>query len=89
MLTTVPSDTHPEMEKVQISLLRELSVARKIAIVCSLSETVIKLSRRAISRANPDLNDHEINCKFIALHYGSELADRFNEYMKTNFRDIF
>jgi hypothetical protein len=72
-------DTNPEAEKVQISLIRQASVAKRASIMRSLSETVITLSRRAIARANPDLSEPEINLKFVSVHYGEDLANRVRE----------
>ena len=41
------SDTSPEAEKVQIELIRRMSVADRIAQVRSMTTLVIELSRRA------------------------------------------
>lgn len=76
-----PNDTHPEAEKVLISLIRKASIAERMSRVRSLSETVINLSRRAIKRANPDLTEQELDLMFIALHYGKPLAEKVREYL--------
>lgn len=81
-MKTQSSDTHPEIEKVLISLLRNSSVAKRMSKVRSLSESTIKLSRRAIKRANPDLDETELHLKFISHHYGEKLAALFREHMK-------
>ena len=81
MITQSP-DTTPEVEKVQIDLIRKSSVSRKISIVRSLSQTVIFLSRRAIKRANPSLNERELDIAFVANHYGEELAERLRLYLE-------
>lgn len=75
------SDTHPEVEEIQISLIRKASVAKRISRMRSLSQTVIHLSRRAILRVNPELSGNELKCKIIAHHYGDDLADRFHNYL--------
>ena len=74
-------DTHPDAEQVQISLLRQASAAERIARACSLSETVIQLSRRAIRRANPKLNEQELNLLFVEYCYGKELSDCVRRYI--------
>ena len=74
-------DTHPEVEKIQILLIRKASVAKRISRMRSLSQTVIYLSRRAILRVNPELSGKELKCKLIAHHYGNDLADRFHNYL--------
>ena len=58
-------DTSLEAEEAQLALIREASIAKRIALVRSLSQTMIQLARRAIKRMNPELNDQEINLIFI------------------------
>jgi len=74
-------DTHPDAEQVQISLLRQASAAERISRMCSLSETVIQLSHRAIRRANPELNEQELTLLFIAYYYGKDLSDNLRRYL--------
>jgi len=47
----------------------------------SLSETAIKLSRRAILRANPELDELGLNLLLIAYHYDIDLAERLKKYL--------
>jgi hypothetical protein len=82
-MRTQSPDTHPEIEKVLISLIQNSSVAKRISKVRSLSESTIKLSRRAIMRANPGLDKTELNFKFISFHYGEKLAALFREHMES------
>jgi len=77
-------DTHPKAEQFQIQLLRQASVAQRIARMRSLSETAIQLSRRAILRANPELNEAQLNALLVAHHYDTDLADRFKKYLDQN-----
>ncbi len=81
MITQSP-DTHPDAEKVLISLIRKANPSQKIHQVRSLSKTVILLSKRAIARANPDLNKREIDLLFVSHHYGQDLADRLRKYLE-------
>jgi len=81
MITRSP-DTHPEIEKIQISLLRKASVAKRLSRMRSLSESMIRLSRRAIQRANPDFSEREVNLAFLEYSYGHELAVSVGEYLK-------
>jgi len=82
-MRTQSPDTHPEIEKVLISLIQNSSVAKRISKVRSLSESTIKLSRRAIMRANPGLDETELNFRFIYYHYGEKLAVLLREHMKS------
>ncbi len=81
-MITQSFDTHPEAEGVQISLIQKAGIARRIGIARSLSQTAMRLSRRAISRANPQLSEQELNLVIVAHNYGSEIADRLGNYLK-------
>ena len=81
-MITQSSDTHPEAERVQIDIIRQASVARRISIVRSLSQTSIFLSRRAIARAHPELNEQKVDLLFVAYHYGDDLAAHLREYLE-------
>jgi len=81
MITQSP-DTFPQAEKVQIELIRESSVAKRISRVRSLSQTVMYLSRRAIRRAAPFLTEREVDLAFVANHYGENLAERLALYLE-------
>jgi len=81
MITQSP-DTFPQAEKVQIELIRESSVARRISTVRSLSQTVMYLSRRAIRRAKPFLTEREVDLAFVANHYGEKIAECLRSYME-------
>jgi len=82
-MITQSTDTHPKIEELLISLIRSSSIAKRISRVRSMSESTIWLSRRAIMRANPDLDKKELNLKFISYHYGDKLAGLLREYMET------
>jgi hypothetical protein len=47
------SDTHPDAERVQIELLRQMTGAQRIAQVRSQTAFVVGLARQAIARGNP------------------------------------
>jgi hypothetical protein len=76
-------DTPPQVEKIQIELIRQSSVAKRISMVRSLSQTTMFLSRRAIQRANPLLSEREVDLLFVEYHYGKELAERLRLYMES------
>jgi hypothetical protein len=82
-MITQSSDTHPIMEELQISLIRNSTIAKRISRVRSLSETAIRLSRRAIMRVNPDLDKKELDLKFISYHYGEKLAGFLRKYLES------
>lgn len=75
-------DTSPEAERIQIELLRQAGPTKRFSIMCSLSETVNRMSMRAIQKANPDMSQIEVKLRFVALHYGSGLADKLRDYVE-------
>lgn len=81
-MITQSIDTHPKTEKVLIGLIRQANPARKLSQVRSLSQTMIHLSRRAIARANKNMDEQEVNLMFVAHHYGNDLADRLRKYIE-------
>jgi hypothetical protein len=81
-MITQSIDTHPETEKVLISLYRKASPAMKLSQVRSLSQTMIQLSKRALARANKNLDEQEVNLLFVSHHYGKDLADRLRKYLE-------
>lgn len=81
-MITQSQDTSPETEEVLVSLIRNSSISERISRVRSLSRSTIMLSRRAIMRANPALNDNEVNYLFVAYQYGKKIAGLLREYMR-------
>jgi len=75
------TDTNHEAERALISLLRKLNTTQKLEQVQSFSSSILKLSKRAISRASPDLTEDEKNILFVEYHYGVELAYRLRKYL--------
>ena len=81
-MTPQSFDTLQDAEKFQISLIRQASIAKRISCTRSLSQTVIQLSRRAISRANPGLSEDELNLIIVEYHYGKKLANHLEKYLR-------
>jgi hypothetical protein len=75
-------DTDLQAERVQIDLLRKATIARRSAIALSLRDTMSALARRAIRLQNPHLGDREILVRFVAIHYGQELAGKLDADLK-------
>jgi hypothetical protein len=81
-MKTQSIDTNSDIEKIQISLTREKDVSEKLRQICSLSQVAMQLSKRAIARANRNLGEDQIRFLFIKYHYGKELAQRVEKYIK-------
>ena len=75
-------DTSSKIEEIQVNLIRKSSVSKRISIVQALTETTVQLSKKAILRANPQLNNQEINILFCSFTYGENLANKIKEYIK-------
>ena len=73
-MRTQSEDTSPEMERVQIELIRKASPAKIFGLVRSMSKTMIQASRRNIRKLHPDANEEEITLIFVVLYYGKEIA---------------
>lgn len=76
-----PKDTPLKIEKIQIDLIRQLTISKRIAMVQALTETTVQLSKKAILKANPQLNGQEINILFCSFTYGESLANQIKEYI--------
>jgi len=78
----VLSDTSPEAEKVQIELLRKMSVAERIGRVREWSRMLVHLSRQGLARANPGLDDRGLDLLWVEQQYGRDLAVKLREYLE-------
>lgn len=75
-MKTQSEDTSPEIERVQIELIRKMSPAKKFMLVRSMTQTMIQASRANIQALHPDADESELRLLFIELYYGKELAQR-------------
>jgi hypothetical protein len=80
-MRTQSRDTHPEVERVQIELLRKAGVARRLELGLALSQEAFELSWEGIRRANPNASEEELRLIFIEVNYGKELASRVRAYL--------
>jgi hypothetical protein len=69
------SDTDPEAQRVHLELMRRATPARRIRLALSLSRSVMSLSRDGLGRRLEDASPEELGLRFVALHYGADLAD--------------
>ena len=76
------SDTSEEATDFQITLLRTKTTSHRLALALTLSETTSALSKRAIRRANPGISEVDLRCRFVELHYGKTLGDKFRKYLQ-------
>jgi hypothetical protein len=69
------TDTDPETERVHLELLRRASPGRRLRLAFSLSRTVMRLSRGGLARVMREGSPEEVGLRFVALHYGADIAD--------------
>ena len=81
-MRTQSEDTSPEMERVQIELIRKASSAKLFGLVRSMSQTMMQASRDNIRRLHPDANKEELTLIFVELYYGKELANLVHTQME-------
>ena len=81
-MRTQSPDTDPKVEKLLIDLTRKVTFAEKFSQVQELSNMAMQLSRRAITRANPDLSETEVDLLFVKYHYGDDLANRLKNHLE-------
>lgn len=74
------SDTHPDVERMQIALFRRASVARRAQLACSLSRTALHVAQRAVRRAHPAASAREQWLVFLAAQHGEALADQLRQH---------
>ncbi|HPB30477.1 MAG TPA: hypothetical protein PLB62_03380 [Candidatus Sumerlaeota bacterium] len=73
-MTALYSDTHPEMEALQIRLIRQMPPWKKIAIVDGLNEAVKILAISGIKQRHPEATAEQVRRMLADLLLGEELA---------------
>jgi hypothetical protein len=74
------SDTSLEIEEAQLQLLRLMTPSDRSALAAKMSTEVIRASKRAIARLNPNFTPRQVEHYYIELHYGKELADGMRDW---------
>ena len=73
----MPSDSHFTVE--QVERARRMTPQERIAEMCRLTAEAITAERQAIARANPGLDEQEVNLLWMEQAYGKDLADRVRQ----------
>jgi hypothetical protein len=68
-------------EQVQIELFRRATPQQRCELARSLTTGTMELAHRAIERAYPELSPWARRVKFVEVHYGAELARRFERWL--------
>jgi hypothetical protein len=75
-MTSYYSDTHPKMEALQIRLLREVSLVRKMEMLAGLNASVRALALCGLRKQYPRASESELRRRLAGLLLGEELADK-------------
>ena len=75
-MTTRYPDTHPEMEAIQIRIIRRMPAWKKIAVVDGLNETVKTLAISGIKQRHPDATPAQVHRLLAEAMLGPELAQK-------------
>jgi len=74
-MRTQSEDTSPDMERVQIELIRKATPAKRFAIMRAWSQLLMEANKQHIRKDYPGASEEEISLIFVARHYGQALAD--------------
>ena len=80
-MRTQSSDTSPEIERVQIELLRKAPLTKRFAMMASWSQFIIEVSKQGIRRDHPEASEEEVALILLARQHGQPLADKVRAYL--------
>ncbi len=72
----MPLDTRPDIEQLQIKLMRQAPAWRKLQLLGELNRTVKELAASGLRRRYPQAVEPEIRRRLADLILGSEMAKR-------------
>jgi len=75
-------DTSPAVAAAQLELLRRMGPAGRLRAGLRFSQTMIALSRAALRRRNPELDERALRLLWIEQTYGAELARKVERHME-------
>jgi len=81
-MSRVFADTHPEMEALQIKLLRQAPPWRKLEMVWQLNAAVQALALSGLKARYPDDSPEKLRRRLTDLLLGKELATRVYGYIE-------
>ncbi len=81
-MRTQSSDTSPEVEKVQIELLRKAPISKHIAIVDEWSQFIRALARQDIRKQHHFASEEEVDLMLVERLYGRPLAEKIRLDLK-------
>jgi len=81
-MSSLFSDSHPKIEKMQIEFIQRMPSWKKFAIVDGLNETVKTLAMSGIKQRNPNATIDQLNRMLAELILGKELAQKVYDHAR-------
>ena len=75
-MSTLFTDTDPQVEELQIKLLREVPVWRKFEMFVELNDSARLLAISGLRQRFPDADQSELHYRLATLLYGEEFASK-------------
>ena len=75
-------DTSPEAAAAHLELLRRMGPGGRLRAGLRFSQSMIALSRAALRRRNPELDERALRLLWIEQTYGAELARKVERHME-------
>jgi hypothetical protein len=76
------SDTHPDAERVQLDLIRKMTIAERLARATEWTQMAVNFSRQGIAKAHPGLDNRELDLLWVEQQYGRDLSNRLRAYLE-------
>jgi hypothetical protein len=76
------SDTHPDAERVQLELIRTMTIAERLKRAAEWTRTAVNFSRQGIAKAHPGLDNRELDLLWVEQQYGRDLSNRLRAYLE-------
>jgi hypothetical protein len=73
-MSTLAADTHPEIEQIQLEIIRRMPTWVKFAVVDDLNETVKAFAIGGIRQRCPEATPEQIQRQLAGMMLGEELA---------------
>lgn len=70
------TDTDPQVEELQIRLLRQTPTWRKMEMFADLNSSARAFAISGLKQRYPDIGEDELRFKFVSLLYGEEIAQK-------------
>ncbi len=74
-------DTHPQIDRVRIQMLRDAGLARRAHLANRLSREARWRAMQAVTREHPSLSPIELRLLLLELNHGRDLADRVRRFL--------